>query len=922
MPIPARTLPLLMATLLALALSGCGKSPEEHVQSGRAFLEKAEHKSAVLELKSALQEQPKNREARILLGNTYLAMGAFSEAEKELTKAQQLGAEADQVLAGQALAQVKQGQFQKVADIAPPASGLSPRSLALLQVARSEALWGLGRQEEAVRVLDEAAKADATLPQVLLLRAKIAMAEKRFPEALQLADAALAKDGRFFDALYLKGLLQQIAGKPDEALASYQQIVAKDPGQYRAHLAQHQIVARQGKPEEAEKSLKAAEKVAGALPVVKYYRALFEIQRSKLREANDALLQVLKAAPNYGPAVLAHGMVSYGLGNYEQGLKSAQKFLVTHPDNPIALRILAGSQMKTGDVAAAKKSVQALLRVDEGTSQNYQLAADIYFEANELDTAMDYMDRAVAKDPDNPNLRLLQARAHMQLGEDGRALADLEKAATLSGKPGQADLALISLYIQRGQHDQALTAIAGLEKKLPQSPLPYNLRGTVLSAKGDLPAARGAFEKALALKPDSIPPTLGLARLEIQAKNWSGARKRLEAGLSRKPDELQYLMALADVAAAQQNEADYRQFLEKAIKAHPEAVLPVRRLISHHLQKQEPAKALELARQAAKANPNSPGALALLGAVQAQTGAGSESVASFASLVEKNRNSPQAHLQLALAQIKNKQPAEARESLKRALALKADYVEAQDALLRLEMSQSRTDAALAIARDMQKQNARSGLGHVREADIHYARKQYPQAMAAYEQALARQPDNATFIKLHRVMTLAGDVKGADRRLATWLASHGRDTAVRGYAAAAYLAAGRYREAIGQYEAVVKLEPNNFPALNNLAELYLREKDPRALATAQMAGKLAPQNPGVLDTQGWITVNQGDLAQGIALLRKASTLAPDVPTIRYHLAAALVRQGDKAEAKKLLGEVLKSGKAFPESKEAQALLATL
>ena len=80
--------------------------------------------------------------------------------------------------------------------------------------------------------------------------------------------------------------------------------------------------------------------------------------------------------------------------------------------------------------------------------------------------------------------------------------------------------------------------------------------------------------------------------------------------------------------------------------------------------------------------------------------------------------------------------------------------------------------------------------------------------------------------------------------------------MRTYAAEFYMASNRNRDAIAQYEEVLKLSPQNALALNNLANLYQREKDGRALATAEQALKLAPEHPGIQDTLGWILVEQG------------------------------------------------------------------
>jgi lipopolysaccharide biosynthesis regulator YciM len=122
-------------------------------------------RAAILELKSALQEQPNNREARLLLGKAHLASDAYADAEKELTRAKEQGASYDEVLPALAKSLLLQNKSEKVLEMLP-GSGLSPRSMASLQVSRADrihARWaGVRRQS---RLLQAARLADAQSPE-------------------------------------------------------------------------------------------------------------------------------------------------------------------------------------------------------------------------------------------------------------------------------------------------------------------------------------------------------------------------------------------------------------------------------------------------------------------------------------------------------------------------------------------------------------------------------------------------------------------------------------------------------------------------------------------------------------------------------------------------------------------------------------
>jgi Tfp pilus assembly protein PilF len=107
-------------------------------------------------------------------------------------------------------------------------------------------------------------------------------------------------------------------------------------------------------------------------------------------------------------------------------------------------------------------------------------------------------------------------------------------------------------------------------------------------------------------------------------------------------------------------------------------------------------------------------------------------------------------------------------------------------------------------------------------------------------------------------------------------------------------------------------------LNNLAWLYYETGDERAEATARRAYDLAADNAAVADTYGWILVEKGKVADGLAVLSRAAGQAPENPDIRFHHAAALARSGESGRALEILDAVLASNPAFASRAAAEQL----
>ncbi|MEO8169982.1 MAG: tetratricopeptide repeat protein [Oxalobacteraceae bacterium] len=99
--------------------------------------------------------------------------------------------------------------------------------------------------------------------------------------------------------------------------------------------------------------------------------------------------------------------------------------------------------------------------------------------------------------------------------------------------------------------------------------------------------------------------------------------------------------------------------------------------------------------------------------------------------------------------------------------------------------------------------------------------------------------------------------------------------------------------------IIKLEPQKQHAYNalgySLAERNLRLPEARTLIARAL--ELAPEDPFIMDSMGWVEFRLGNFKQAETLLRSAYTLRPDVE-IGTHLGEVLWAVGKKDEAQQL------------------------
>jgi putative PEP-CTERM system TPR-repeat lipoprotein len=917
---------LISALMLMVPLGGCEKlshsTAQDHVQKAKDYQAKGELRSSIIELKSALQKSPNNAEARGLLGQLYIATGQGAEAEKELKKAQSLGMgeEAIKPLLGKAL--LLQGLYQRVLDEIQSTPQTSSINLARILELRGDAELGLRHLDQGCSLFRQSLESDAKYVPAYWGLAKCALAHQDLDRAHAELDAALKLDPDNVDSWLFSGDVNSYRGALPDAEKAYRSALKIAPRNIGAHLGLASVYIKKGELQKAAAEVQAARKLGPKELMVQYMSALVAYEQKQYAQARDTLQEVLRVDPDHMPSVLLSGAVGFALGTYEQAEQDLGRFLARFPDSAFARKMLAGVQLKTGQGEQALNTLKPLLAQEQPDVEVLALAADASLKTKNYPAASGYLKRAASIDPKSAQLHAQLGVSYLAAGESAHAIAELESAAQLD--PGQfgADTVLIMTYLNRKEWDKALVAIDSLAKKLPNDATVYNFRGAAYAGKMDFANARKSFEQALAMRPPSSAAALNLAQLDVLDKHPDVARKRLETALAADKNNVQIMLALASLAGATGQEKQYGEWLERAEKADPKALQPRRLLVANYLKHNEPQKALILARELQTASPDSPDALDLLGSTQFAAGESDNALATYRELVAKAPRSPLAYYKLASAEALMKNTKAARASLSKALELKPNYPEAQSALISLDVQAGSFPAALKLAQQMQTEYPTSPIGHGLEGDILMAQKRYGDAERAYEKAFSMIKSGVFAVKIHQALSRAGNIQKADSGLLDWLRTHPDDLLTRSYLAESYGATGRNKQAIEQYQLILKSSPGNVTVLNNLAWLYFQEKDGRALQTAEEAYKVNPEVPFVPDTLGWILLQQGQVRRALELLQRAATLAPANPGIRYHYAVALVKSGDKIKARKELEGLLTAYQQFPEREDAKRLLKTL
>jgi len=915
------------AAMLAVFAVACGQTsdPVALIAKAQAYRKNGDYPAAIIELRNALQLNPENGEARYLLGTAYLESGDAAFATVELKKALDSGYDGRRVLPDLAKSLIAQEKFKEAIDETDPATVPNAQGSPEILNVRAYAQMLMRQPAAAKASLDLAMVLRPDFADGMVSQARLAVLEGDAARAAALIDSAVAASPENVDALLFRGGLLRQRGQIAQARDSYRKAIQVNPRSTAARLDLASLEIDAKHYEDAATELEAVRQIAPRNVMGVYFKALLELRTGNNQAALESISKALEIAPKHVPSTLLGGVAELALGNPERAQKYLNAALEIDSRNLYARKMLAATQLQRGQLTQAIATLEPVIEGGQGASDPalLALAGEAYMQNRQYTKATQYFERAASLDPKNASTRIGLGMSRLATGSTDRAVADLEAAAALGTGGARADVMLAMLNIKRKEYDQALKTIAKLEKSTPSNPVVYNLKAAAYVGKGDAVQARAQFEKALQADPTFFPAAANLALLDLQAGDVAAARRRYEAVLQKDKKQVQAMLGLADLASRERGkDAEAQEWIKKAKAANAEARAPVQAEIDLYRRSNQLDKALAVAMEQKKLRPSDPEALEMVGKLLVAMGHAKDAVSVYGDRTVLLPNSAPAFVDLASVQMMAGNPGGAADSLQRALRIDSKYPEARAMLVAAELAQDRSVRALTVAREVQNDMPKAPLGYVLEGDVLMATKKSTQATALYEKAYRLRKSGFVAAKVYDAWVEAGKPDVGEARLKDWLAEHPEDTTARRHLAYGRMERGKYAQAIEQYKIVLERQPNDRVALNNVAWAMSKLKDPEAARFAQQAYELKPDDGAVADTYATILIDHGDLPRGLAILQKAVADAPGNREIRYHLAQALAKSGDKPKAIGQLEIVVGSGTRFAQETEALALLKQL
>ena len=591
----------------------------------------------------------------------------------------------------------------------------------------------------------------------------------------------------------------------------------------------------------------------------------------------------LQIDPKFAPAYLWLGKTELNLKNPQGAYGALNQAVELKPDLTEAQIVLGNLLLMAKQPDKAREKAELALKQEPKNTDALLLSASL----------------AMAQPQPQPQ-KALEVLAEVRRLDPGKLPAYLMEASILAKEQKWAEAAAIlengikanpkalNLYIARaGLADNQKQFAAGesfLLKAIdlePKNPGLYTQLVRHYATAGQLDKAEAALRQGVSLEPDHEQPVILLARFLVSQGRRQDAESTLVKFIQEHPKNFPARFGLAEFYVALQRQGRAAQVLEDIINLDPDGPKGVQaknELARLKLAQGQVEAAEKLVNEVLKAQPKDMQATETRGIIALGKKDGGTAVTSFRLLTQDRPQDPQAWLLLARAHLLNKEEGQAKETAKKALTLKPDFMDARKFLYGIFLQAKDYDGAIATIQGYLRLNDKDVFNLVGLGEVYALKGDDAQARAAFQKIITLEPKNP-----------------------------------QGYFQMARLGlkAKKPVEALRYADQALQAQPDFLPALQLEISVYQEQKQPdKALAAVRQAVARRPKNPQLQQMVGELLLVQKQPQAAIAPLEEALSLNPQQVSALQLLALAYQQMPNSGQAVQQLAAKAADPKSSP------------
>ncbi len=313
----------------------------------------------------------------------------------------------------------------------------------------------------------------------------------KYDAAVQAFQKAIEADPKDYFAHFNLALSYGLLHKDDESVAEYRKTLELKPQLYEAELNAAIVLMRQKKPAEALPLLEDAAPQKPKEYRPRYYLAEAQLQTGDAVKAEESFRTAIEINPQSAAAELgmAHAIMRQArLADAAPHFRQAAKLDAGYRDSLLELADLYEKNQQPAEALAIYREFPDNVAVREHVGA-LMLANKQYADA------IPQLEQAYAKDPTQANLVAL-AMAYLFNGDRTKALPLLDKAVAADPSNFEMRTAYAHALRDDKKYQPAAAQFLAAIKLKPQDLPSWNGLASMLYLIGDLPQALAAFDKA------------------------------------------------------------------------------------------------------------------------------------------------------------------------------------------------------------------------------------------------------------------------------------------------------------------------------------------------------------------------------------------------------------------------------------------
>lgn len=582
------------------------------------------------------------------------------------------------------------------------------------------------------------------------------------------------------------------------------------------------------------------------------------------------------------------------LGKWEQAEKELNKVLKQNPSRDDAILELSGVMNALKRADEAFKLGERYLSRHPGTVEGIEVLGISRAIAGQFDDAERYLLQAVAADPSRVKTRLELAAVYISAGKDSRAKSLLEELTRGDRNNPRPFYMLAALEVQAGNRARALEIYRSILANNPSETLASYKTGIIFIENDDLKQAEKVADDLMACFPHNADGVRLKGLVWYHRKNYAEALNYLHSALKISPTvETYHFIGLCHYYRGELESAlsQFRRILNRIPESRQARLMTGTILIA---QKRVDDAIAEIQKVLRK-NDKDAVAHNLLGNAYMAKGLFDDGMKEFAQATRIDPKIVDAYLKRGYFFFSRGKDAEGESELSSAVKAVPDAVNSRLLLASYHLRAGNASKALSVLRSGLTGNKGDAPLLNSIAAVYFSENRHDEGIKSIQMAKEKDPS----------------FPASYQNLATY-----------------FTAAGKYAQAIGEYNALLGVDPHNVKALLNLANLYeiqgneneshkmyqkaldtkqpaaylalanhhiARNESSQALTVMEDALKLDAKNLAVLEKKGQLLLKEKKYKEALKTFNELEILNPDQGMTLKISAYIAMKDSDKAMA---------------------------